>query len=154
MSPGTSSCGDDHGHLAAAAHARVRRCHLLQRVERGLGAALLVEAEDRVEDDDEQDGDGVAEAREEALLAVGREPDDDRDGRRREQRQDERVGELVEEPRDGALARRLGQAILPVASESRSHFFVRQPLRGSTPSRSSSALDLFGVRRLFRPSGG
>ncbi len=37
--------GDD-GHLVVAPHARVRRLHLLERVERGLGAPLLVEAED------------------------------------------------------------------------------------------------------------
>ena len=51
-------------HVVAAAHARVRRLHLLERVERGLGAPLLIEAEHRVQDDDEQDRDRVAVPRE------------------------------------------------------------------------------------------
>jgi hypothetical protein len=65
-SPGTTSSAGTIDDLAAAAHARVGRGELLQRVERGLGAALLVVPEEGVEDDDEQDGDRVAEARQEA----------------------------------------------------------------------------------------
>jgi hypothetical protein len=94
-----------------------RRGELLQGVERGLGAPLLVVTEERVQDDDEQDRDGVAEAREEALVGGRREADDDGDDGGREQREDERVRELLEDPYEGALLFALREAVRSVLFE-------------------------------------
>ena len=62
---------DDHVKQAIA-----NKLIALAKDESGFGAALLHETEAGVEHDDEQDGDGVAELREEALAAVVRKPDD------------------------------------------------------------------------------
>jgi hypothetical protein len=70
-SPASSSSdlrGGQDDDLPPATQARVRGRELLQGVERSLRAPLLVEAEDRVEDHDEEDRDRVPEAREQALV--------------------------------------------------------------------------------------
>ena len=71
MSPGDEARRGDDRHLVVAADAGVGRLHLLERLERRLGAPLLEEAEERVEDDDEQDRRRVAEADEEQARPRG-----------------------------------------------------------------------------------
>ncbi len=90
--------------------------HLLERSERRLGAPLLVEAEDRVEDDDEEDRGRVAEAHEDWLLGVA-DAVDDRDDRCHEQRDDDGVRELREELDQQALADGSGQLVQPIPGE-------------------------------------
>ena len=117
---------------------------LLQRVERGLGAALLVEAEHRVEDDDEQDGDRVAEPGQKSLVPSVREPHEDRDGGRSEEGQDERVGELAHHPQNDALARRLAELVGAVLDESGRRVLAREPLGRVDLERREQRVDLFG----------
>jgi hypothetical protein len=138
-------CVDDRN-LAIAAHARGRGRHSLERLERRLGPALLHEAEARVEHDDEQDGERVAEFHEKTLAGVVRETDDHGDDRRRQQREHERVRELPDEAQERALLRRIGEPVRPVLREARRHLVVREPLGRVDAKTREELLHVLGVR--------
>ena len=75
-----------------------------------------------------------------------RKPHDDRDGRRGDQRQDQRVGELAHHPQDDALARRLAELVGAVFSESGRRVLAREPLGWVDLERCEQRVDLFGER--------
>ena len=93
-SPGTSSVLATLWEFAVADHLGRRRRKLLERGQGALGAVFLDKAQDRIEDDDPDDGDGV----EPFLQKAG----DDRGG---DQDEDDKVGELFGE--DGEWRTRL-----------------------------------------------
>ena len=66
--------------------------------------------------DDEQDRGGVAEAHEQRLADPAHAVDEG-DDRRHEQRQDDRVRELLEQAGEGALALRLWQLVRAILRE-------------------------------------
>jgi hypothetical protein len=97
------------------------------------------------------------------LTAVGREPDAHRDGRRREQREHERVRELLEDAEQRALLRPLGELVRPVlgerfgASSSLSPSIELTPRargRRAPPPRGRAAALRSGFVRLRRLGGG
>jgi len=53
------ACGRNRSDLPVAAHLGLGRGHLLESRDGLLGVELLVEADDRVEDDNREDGDGI-----------------------------------------------------------------------------------------------
>ena len=93
----------------------MRRTERLERGDGLLGLALLIHAEHRVDDDDEQNDDDV---RKTLVRICAR---DGRDQRRREQHQDHRIRELGKKALDDRRLRRLCEHIVPV---------TRQPLVG------------------------
>ncbi len=99
----------------------------MKRFQRGFGLALLVKTENRVENNDEQDGDRIAEAREQTLPGPRRETDDRCDHRRREQRQDKGIGELHQKPDQRALFLALRQSVRAVLGKPFCGFFLAQP---------------------------
>jgi hypothetical protein len=114
--------------LAATADLAAGGGELHQRVEGLLGLALLIEADEGVDDDDGEDGDGVAEARQAAggagLLAHGGDPDGDARGH--QQRAHEGVEKLPQDlhhhrglrrGRQGVGAKLLAQPLHLLAGE-------------------------------------
>ena len=111
--------GDD---LAVAQHARGRRGHLLQRLDRLLRLVLLVDAEDGVDDDDRQDDDHVRKA----LALDDREHTGDRC--RNEQDEDHGILHLLEEADDQRRFLRLGKFVGPIFPEPVSSLLSRKAL--------------------------
>ena len=121
MSPPTISRPRDRDLVAVADHLRVGRGHLLQGRERLLGLRFLDHADDRVEHDDDHDGDRVD------VFAQQQ-----RDERGDHQDDDEVVVELVPQQRQEAGAGALGQLV--------------GTLRGEPPSRFRLGEAVFEVR--------
>ena len=104
--------------LAVAHHARGRRGHAAQRVQRPLGLALLHEAERGVDHDDGEDGDRVAEAlHERRRRQRGEQAEPGGDGGGADERQHREVGDLRHHLAPDRLWRLLGQAVAPDADE-------------------------------------
>jgi GNAT superfamily N-acetyltransferase len=114
---------------------RRRRGHVAQRLERVLRLGLLHQAEDRVEHDDEEDGDRVAEAPEEADPGLGRE-DRQRGGDHRgaDQGENGEVGDLRDQAREQRRRLGLGQAVLAEPLEAAHHLVgLEAGLQGARP---------------------
>ncbi len=104
--------------LAVAHHARGRRRHLPERVQRPLRLALLQQAQVALTSDDRQDGQRVAEAlHERGLRRGGEQAQPGRDRRRAEERQHREVGDLGHDLAPPWLRRLLGQAVAPDANQ-------------------------------------
>ena len=114
---------DDPEHSVAVDLARRRR-HLRQRLDRLFGLVLLVNSEDRVDDDDRHDYNDVREA-----LAVD-DGGDQRNCRRRNQNENHRVGHLLEKPDDERDLFLLGKLVLAVLRKSLLRLLLRKAFRG------------------------
>ncbi len=114
----------DHLHFVASTHARVGRLHLLERLERGLGATLLEKPEQRVEHDDEQNGGRRRRSARASARPCDRSVDDGDHGRD-EERENDRVRELPEQLQERALADGLRELVRAVTREARRGFAVR-----------------------------
>ena len=103
----------DGDELPAAQDAAVRGAQFLQGGNGLLGLALLVHAEHRVDDDDDENDDHIGKA----LVRIRAR--DGRDQRRREQHEDHWVGQLLEKALHERWFRRFGEHIAPVARKAR-----------------------------------
>ena len=91
----------------------MRGAQFLQGGNGLLGLALLVHAEHRVDDDDDENDDHIGKA----LVRIRAR--DGRDQRRREQHEDHGVGQLLEKALHERWFRRFGEHIAPVARKAR-----------------------------------
>ena len=103
----------DGDELPAAQDAAVRGAQFLQGGNGLLGLALLVHAEHRVDDDDDENDDHIGKA----LVRIRAR--DGRDQRRRKQHEDHGVGQLLEKALHERWFRRFGKHIAPVARKAR-----------------------------------
>ena len=137
-SPGTSSAAGSSRVTALATHPGDGRGHPAKRRHGALGAVLLGEPDGRVEQHDDEDGDGVRRLADQAG-----------DDRRRDQHQDHEIRELVEHhPRDAATGG-LRQLVAAVPGESRGGFRAAEPPFGLAAQGTQRVLDREGM-----PGGG
>ena len=111
-SPTTRSLAGISSTLPAAPHPDDRGGQLAQGLHGLLGLVFLAEAQDRIEDEDGEDGDGVLVVAQERGGDRGEDEDDDEEG-----------GELLQEDAPGALDVRLGQFVGAVLGQPAGRLF-------------------------------
>jgi hypothetical protein len=117
MSPGTIPFGGDALALAVADDAGFRRGQRHQRAHRALGAGLLHESKQGIEDHDCHDDDGFVGKR--RFARILQQPFDRRDHGRDQENDHQEILELLEQPPPPRRLRRALQAVGAVSLQPR-----------------------------------